>query len=99
MAKAVVDDLEVVDIQMKNANLFAPAERHRDGLGKPILHQRPIWQAGQRIKECQELNSLFRQFSRGDIDKRSLEHLASALAIDDPETAERPTLRPIRQLK
>lgn len=57
MSKAVVDELEVIEIQKDDCNLAGRLHRERQDYGKLAVKQRSVRQSGQRIVFGQEGNA------------------------------------------
>ena len=67
MAQAVVDGLEVVQIQVKQPQALAVAFRMGQCLLEPVAKQGSVWNFRQGVKERQRLNVFFRLLVLGDV--------------------------------
>ena len=67
VTQGVVDVLEVIDINKHDGKLVARSLSSDDGLRNPVLHQRAVWQAGQRVMKRQMLNVLLNHQTFTDI--------------------------------
>ena len=76
MAKVVVDDLEIVEIDEDDRRAAVLSFTGQDGLRKPVAQQRAVGQTRQRIVSRHEMQAVFGELaldgdardSRGDVD-------------------------------
>ena len=67
VTSGVVDDFEPVKVEQQQCSAFAGGDAVIYGQPHALGQQRPVWQSGEHIVECQMGAMLFSEFARCNI--------------------------------